>query len=239
VLGLGFIPQNLWRDGVRLSTLIFNPLLSWVNQGLCSMNPSLREQLAAAFPALTAAERGIDEAIERVFGAAGVGHPPHNYLRVADTYVKFKKEFLPVCPLVDPKGRRISVRLHTFPKLLNLDVKPGFSPKKPHTIVEHLEAGIFKEEEYELEQDRLQALFWVPDVVGDPDALFPKKKGHGKIPADHFYIKVYKTDGSPAKLVFTQVVGKQKKSTIVVTSFLTSLSTARGYVGGAPLYVRK
>jgi len=201
------------------------------------MTSDLRQALTLAFPKITL-ELARKEC-SRIFDAEGSLNPPQNYMDVADTYWKYKNEFLPLCPLIDPTNRKIKVILFNFPKLLNLKVKSGFPPKKSKTIVESIEAGLFNEDEYDFQQDRLQALFWIPDVIKTPDAIFKKKKDHGLVPADHVYIKVYRNQGSPVKVVFTQQVGRNLSETVIVTSYLTSRQTARKYVDGDPLFTAK
>ena len=78
-----------------------------------------------------------------------------------------------------------------FPKFLGMQVREGFFPKKPSTIVELIEAGTFCEEEYEVEKNRLLALFWVPNVIRDPDAIFKVKKTDHLVRADEVYVKVF------------------------------------------------
>jgi len=57
--------------------------------------------------------------------------------------------------------------------------------------VELIEAGTFCEEEYEVEKNRLLALFWVPNVIRDPDAIFKVKKTDHLVRADEVYVKVF------------------------------------------------
>lgn len=202
------------------------------------MGSDLQKQLSAALPHL-AQDSLHREGHLHLFDAEGRLHPPHNYASVINTYLRFKEEFWPQCPLIDPLGNRVKIRLLNFPKLLNLQVRAGFAPKNPGTIVEMLESGRFIEDQYEYETDRKQALFWLPDVIRDPDAIYKKNRSHGKIPADKVYIKIYKVDGSPVKVAFTERVGKPgRQSIILVTSYLTSRTTAKKYIDGFPLYVR-
>lgn len=73
-------------------------------------------------------------------------------------------------------------------------------------------------EEYEWAKDRMQALFWVPDVLSDPDAIYVKKPSHGLIKAEEVYIKVFNKMGSKIKVVFVDYVGR-KRDPVFITSF--------------------
>jgi len=189
---------------------------------------NLREQLAAAVPE-------VDHLL--IFTETGTAAPPLNHLAVVDTYHKFAAEFLPRCPIVDPRGKPIRIRKENFPKFLNLSAAPGTVPRKPSTIVESIENGTFDESEYEWARDRIQALFWVPDVLGDPDAIYTKHPSHGLIRAEEVYVKVYNKMGSTVKLVFVDYFGKSKDP-IFITSFLTSATTAMKHCKGEPIYRR-
>jgi hypothetical protein len=174
--------------------------------------------------------------------AEGSYHPEHNYLGFADTLRKFKAEFLALSPLIDPRGRRILIRLTNFPKFLNLRPKDQLQRKKAHTILEEIESGTFVETDYSFEQERLQSLFWIPDVVCRPDAIYRKKNGFGLVEAEEVYVKVYKKQNvsSPVKVVFTHRVGSDKKKDwIVISSYFTSRATAKLYTEGEPLWPTK
>jgi hypothetical protein len=195
-----------------------------------------RQKLALALPDMAAESYEKTQHLT-IFDAKGASHPPNNYLGVTETFRKFKRDFLPQGPLRDPLGRKILIRLNNFPKLLNLKMKNG-TKKKAHTVIDELERGLFKEEEYTWEQDRLEALFWIPEMLGNPDAIYRKKRNFGIVEAEEVYFKVYKKDGSPIKVLFTQRVGP-KSDRIVITSYVTSRSTAKLYVDGEPLYHRE
>jgi hypothetical protein len=194
--------------------------------------PDFREQLIAVAAAAVPDMEGYD-----LFCAKGFPQPPLNHLSVHKTFKKFCIEFLPQCPILDPMGREVKIRKNNFPKFLNLKVERGF-PKKPSTIVEMLEIGTFVESEYSFAQDRIQALFWVPDVLRDPDAIFKTKRGgEHLVKADEVYVKVYDKMGSKVKLVFVDRVGRFKEM-IFITSYLTAPHTAIKYCKGKPIYVR-
>lgn len=187
---------------------------------------TFREKLAAILPG---------EEHWLLFDAKGCTPPPSNGLSVPETYAKFKSDFLPQCPISDPRGEKVKIRRNNFPKFLNLAVKPGLPSKKASTIVDLIEAGRFVASEYTWAKDRIQALFWVPDVIRTPDAIYRKKRNHGLINADEVYVKVYDRMGSNIKLVFVDRVGKHD-DVISITSYLTGAHTAVKYCDGRPVW---
>ena len=88
------------------------------------------------------------------------------------------------------------------------------------------------------EQDRMQTLFWIPDVLADPDAIY--RNGHTVVAGDEVYVKVFDKPKPQIKLVFTmdKPAGKNIK-TVPVTSFLTSRNRAIRMIKGPPLYLKK
>jgi hypothetical protein len=174
-----------------------------------------------------------------VLDAEGSPHPAHNYLDIADTLHKFRADFLPLSPLIDPRGRKILIRETNFPKFLNLRPTDKDSSKRAHTILEEIDSGKFLATDYSFEQERLQSLFWIPDVICKPDAIYRKRKGFGIVEAEEVYLKVYKKQnvGSPVKVVFTQRVGTpDRKYWVVISSYFTSRATAKLYTDGEPLW---
>jgi hypothetical protein len=190
------------------------------------MTQTFRQKLAAVLPG---------EEHWALFDAKGCVPPPPNELSIVDTYAKFKSEFLPQCPIVDPRGEHVKINRNNFPKFLNLQIKPGLQPKKASTIVGSIEAGKFNEDEYTWAKDRIRALFWVPDIIRSPDAIYRKKRGYGLINADEVYVKVYDRLGSKVKLVFIDRVGKHD-TVIFITSYLTDAHTAVKYCDGRPVW---
>jgi hypothetical protein len=187
---------------------------------------SFRDKLVAALP---------EEEHKLLFYSKGTVPPESNRLSIAETFQRFKDEFLPKCPIVDPRGERVKIIVNNFPKFLNLEVKQGFDPKKPSTIVGLLESGKFQGDEYGWKKDRKEALFWVPEIIQSPDAIYKKRPDHALIKADEVYVKVYDRLGSKIKLVFIDRVGKRNDA-IFVTSFLTDAHTAVKYCDGQPIW---
>lgn len=190
------------------------------------MGRESRQQLATSHPSA---------AHWLLFDERGTAPPRTNQLSVPDSLERFKKEFLPICPIRDPRGVNVKIVLFNFPKFLNLKVLPGFPPKRPSTIVEFIEKAKFSPDEYEWMTERLETLFWVPDVIRDPDAIYRKKRSHGCVKADEVYVKVYDKSGSRIKLVFVDRVGKHN-DVIFITSYLTAPHTAIKYCDGPPVW---
>src|SRR5689334_11734073 len=131
---------------------------------LPSMSGTLREQLCAAMG---------DDDPRKIFYAPGRKHPPYNDLSLFDTFKKFKAEFLPQCPLQDPLDRQVRVVDVKFRKLINLKHKQLGDQARAYKIIEEIETGAFAYSNYQdIEQDRIRTLFWIPDVIRDPDAIF-------------------------------------------------------------------
>jgi hypothetical protein len=176
----------------------------------------------------------------QLFHARGCRCPRLNTLDVPSTLSKFVSEFLPLCPLSDPRGKSVRILKSHFPKLAG--IKHATLSKEEFLasqIIEAIEVGTFDEADYMSDrEERKHMLFWIPDVIQDPDAIY--KNGH-KIAGDEIYVKVYDKKGSKVKLVFTIDVRKKGKliSTVPVTSFITDADRAKEMVTGEPIYRRK
>ena len=189
------------------------------------MSSDLRGQLVAAFP---------KAAHYLLFHERGCRHQPFNELNVVESFKKFCAEFLPRSPIVAPRQKSIRIIKTNFPKFLNMKRVCG-SAVKASRIIEEIEAGRFDATHYKWEIDRIRTLFWIPDIISDPDAVY--KNAHKIVQGDEVYVKVYDKMGSKVKLVFTDYI-KDIRQTVIVTSFLTDPQTACEYVCGKPLYAR-
>jgi hypothetical protein len=191
------------------------------------------------------ADKLLDALVEgdhtQIFHARGCACPGVNRLSVQETFQKFCSEFLPLCPLVDPRGKEIRILKSHFPKLVDLEHATLDREDFPASqIVQCIENGSFNPDHYKKgREERIQMLFWIPDVVRDPDAIY--LNGHKVVAGDEIYVKVYDKKGSKVKLVFTMDIRKKGKiiSTVPVTSFLTNSDRALQMVKGEPLYIKK
>lgn len=192
----------------------------------------LREQLAAALP---------EHEHKLLFYAKGNKHPPYNTLSVAQTLAAFCSDFLPQCPLIDPRGKRISVVKTNFPKLAGLEHLVLSKDELPASdIIRSIEDGAFDLRDYDTTRnDRLRTIFWIPEVLRDPDAIYPN--AHKIVVGHEIYVRVYDKMGSKVKLVFTMdiMAGKRIIRTVPITSFLTDPTNAISCIKGEPLYRRK
>jgi hypothetical protein len=184
------------------------------------MGTDLKSQLASIYP----------------FYARGRKHPPYNMLSVQETFAKFKAEFLPLCPLTDKLGRIIRIETTNFRKLLNLKHKALGVQARAWQIIAELESGTFDLANYEeIQQDRIRTLFWIPEVITDPDVIY--NNNHKVIKADEVFVCVYDKPGSKVKLAFTSTFGAEESKRIeIVTSYLTDAKTAMYCAKGKPLY---
>ncbi len=195
-----------------------------------NMGNDLRAALINAFP------KGDPR---RIFYARGRKHPPYNELSIVESFKKFKTDFLPLCPLPDPLDRMIRIEDTNFRKLINLKHKTLGDAARAYKIIDELENGTFDASNYEeIECDRIRTLFWVPDVIRDPDAIF--KNNHGVVKADEVFVYVYDKLGSKIKLAFTSTFGPKFNPRVeIVTSYLTDERTAMFCAKGKALYVRE
>jgi hypothetical protein len=193
------------------------------------MTGTFREQMLKAMP---------DDDPRQIFYARGRSHMPYNELSLTATLAKFKTDFLRLCPLTDPLDREIRVMDTNFRKLINLKHKSLGESAKAYKIVEEIENGTFDPNNYEpLEFDRIKTIFWIPEVIQDPDAIY--KNNHRVVEADHVYICVYNKAGATIKLVFTSTFGAKCNPRVeIVTSYLTDERSAMFSAKGSPLYLR-
>jgi len=176
------------------------------------------------------------------FYVRGTVHPDYNRLNVSQSYARFRNEIVAFGPIVDPTGCRIAIKRESFPKLINIKRLAEGERGKATKLIELIEDGLFdsppghyRNQEFSWERDRIETLFWIPDLIANPDAIY--KNGHRIIQGDRVFVKVYDKLGSKIKLAFTQTVGKNGPN-VIVTSFLTDPETAISYIRGLPIYSR-
>lgn len=191
----------------------------------------LRQQLARRYPQVEH---------QLAFYARGSKHLPYNDKSIADTLIQFCQEFLPQCPLVDPRQKQVSIIKTNFVKLVGLKHRTLDKEDCPASqIIKRIENGTFEMGEYQIEDcSRMNTLFWLPELICDPDAIY--RNGHKLIAGDEVYMRVYAKMGSRVKLVFTQDIrrGSSIVKTVPITSFLTSSAEVINFVTGQPLYRR-
>jgi hypothetical protein len=177
-----------------------------------------------------------------LFQTKGCDCPSFNGLSVTNTLAKFCSELLPQCPIIDPRGKAITILKSNFPKLISLEhLTLGRKQLTASQIVASIENGTFDLGQYQPQEiDRMQTLFWIPEVLSDPDVIYGN--GHKVVAGDEIYVRVYDKKKPQVKLVFTMDImgsGGRLIKTVPVTSFLTSRNRALRMVKGLPLYVRQ
>ena len=184
-----------------------------------------RDKLAAAVPSASHL---------LLFRARGSKYPPLNELSVIDSFHKFVAELLPLSPIRAPRDKMVKIIENNFPKFLNLEPRKKGDPAKPILLVRMIKAGTIDLSRYTWERDRIENLFWMPEVLGTPDAIY--KNCHCVVDADEVYVKVYDKMGSKVKLAFTKYL-HQTKETVVVTSYLATPNRAISCCEGQPLWL--
>jgi hypothetical protein len=191
----------------------------------------LRQDFAKAYPE-------ADHLKE--FTGKGSRHPGYNDLDCAATLVKFCAELLPQSPFTNPLGKQVKIEKGNFTKLVHLEhltlTREEFSAK---AIIGCIEDGTLNLAHYApMEQDRMRTLFWIPELITDPDAIY--RNGHENIVGNEVYVRNYDKMGSKIKLLFTMDIMKNRKyiRTVPVTSFLTDPEKIASFVSGQPKYRR-
>jgi len=143
-------------------------------------------------------------------------HPPYFAEAVVRCYEKFCAE-LAGKDLVDPRGDVISILEVNFPKLLNVKLRGSSTKAKASLVLADLRKGIFSAALYAFDRDRLETLFWIPDVIERPDSIH--KNAHPRVEGEEVYVKQYQKMGRTVKLVFVKFTYAGQR--VVTTSFLT------------------
>jgi hypothetical protein len=177
------------------------------------MGASLRDQLAVALP---------EHRHKLLFYKNGRKHPAYNLLSVDETLKEYCSVLLPLSPLVDPRGKRISIVKGNFPKLAGLEPINN-QDQRATEIINAIENGTFNLGGYDpTRDDRLRTLFWIPETICEPDAIY--RNAHKIVVGNEVYVSVYDKMGSTVKLIFTLDIRKNGKviRTVPVTSFLST-----------------
>jgi len=179
--------------------------------------------------------------------ALAAKHPPYCDLSIADAYTRFCAE-LAERELCDPRGKKVVVHELNFPKLLGMkraDPKSGALILDPNTgkpvkakasrVVEQLKNGTFQENAYYVERGRIRTLFWIPDVIQNPDSIHPN--AHAVVVGDEVYVKRYLKLGQELKIVVMGPASGGQR--VIITSFMTHELALGKYVGNPPVWTKK
>jgi hypothetical protein len=123
---------------------------------------------------------------------------------------------------------------YNFPKLIQLH----FRGKKARAqkAIAHLRTEDPDESEYSYDSNRFGTLFWIPEIIIDPDSIH--NNAHAMIEGDIVYVKRYAKAGSDFKLVFS-TVDEELNQRVVTTSFLTQGDRLGEFVKLPARWVRK
>jgi hypothetical protein len=186
------------------------------------MTDSLKAQLTKIYPELAP------------FAPIPAKHLPYSNLDIAQSYARFCEE-LSGKSFKDPCGNNISILEENFPKLLNLKLRSSGAKAKATFVLAALRSGSFDASLYTFEQDRLETIFWIPDVICDCHSLHPNC--HTKIEGEEVYVKVYDKEGDPIKILFT--IKNNAGQRVITTSFLTSFRRLQKFVRMPALWTKK
>ena len=238
LLGRGFISPDSGRNGVRVlppSAVIIRALGVL---GL-AMSGSIRDEMLKIFPTagLAESEPVVEPSSCAKVPTTRAAHPPVRELTVQEAFNRYCTECVGK-DLIDPRGISVSLLEENFPKLIKLYTRPTKAVQATKARAKHvlpsLREGTFDPDLYTWHMSRLDALFWISDVITDPDGIYPNKAP--LIDGNEVYAKRYAKIGSELKLVFiaTGYAGQR----IVITSFLERHEGIIGYCGMPALYER-
>ena len=182
------------------------------------------------------AERGL-KTVKAV--RPGAICPPYRCGDVAGIFEEYERE-LAGKTFTDPCGEKVSFFDFNFTKLVQLQVTSvsagGRFKAKSARFLKEVRSGHFEEGNYTWDVNRAQTLFWIPDVIQNPDSIHPNC--HIAIIGDRVYVKRYSKCGAPYKLVFT-VLERSAKVRVVTTSFLVPEDRLMRFVRIPPIWEKE
>lgn len=162
--------------------------------------------------------------------------PPYRCGNIPGLFEEYCKE-LAGRVFADPCGEKVKFFDHNFPKLIQLRrAKPrdGEDNKvKAAKVLEEIRSAKFKEADYAWDLNRAVTLFWIKDVIENPDSIH--RNCHDLVMGDRVYVKRYSKAGAPYKLVFT-FVDRGSHMRIVTTSFLVPEDRLKNFVIQPPVW---
>jgi hypothetical protein len=146
--------------------------------------------------------------------------PPYRCGSIAGIFEEYEKE-LAGKTFTDPCGEEVSFFDYNFTKLVQLEIISASSGKrlkaKAARFLEDVRSGRLDESNYSWDTNRAQTLFWIPNVIQEPDSIHRNR--HSIIMGDRVYVKRYSKAGAPYKVVFT-TMERSSQVRVVTTSFL-------------------
>jgi hypothetical protein len=158
-------------------------------------------------------------------------HPPYCTASIEDCYAGYLTQMADR-DVTDPCGTVISFLEENFPKLIKLQMLATGANARAAKVLEALQNGTFNSSLYTVERDRLETLFWIEDVLTDPDSIH--ENIHETVEAESVYVKHYDKEGAPIKLVF--VLCTYAGQRVVCTSFLTQPARLSKFVRVPPTW---
>jgi len=164
------------------------------------------------------AKKGLNTPMTR--NRPGADCPPYRCGDVRGIFAEYERE-LAGKTFTDPCGQDVSFFDYNFTKLVQLQViHPSTGEKtkaKATKFLSEIRSDRFDGSNYDWDANRAQTLFWIPDIIQEPDSIHPNC--HNVILGDRVYVKRYSKAGAPFKLVFT-VLEISSGARVVTTSFL-------------------
>jgi hypothetical protein len=146
--------------------------------------------------------------------------PPYRCGNIAGVFGEYERE-LAGKTFTDPCGEKVSFFDYNFTKLVQLEIASVSSGRrlkaKAARFLEEARSGHLDESNYSWDANRAQTLFWIPDVIQQPDSIHQNR--HNIIMGDRVYVKRYSKAGAPYKIVFT-TIERSSQVRVVTTSFL-------------------
>jgi hypothetical protein len=163
----------------------------------------------------------------------GSACPPYRYGSIKGLLEEYQKE-LSEKEFIDPCGIKVTFLVQNFPKLVQLEFKHGKA--KAQKFLESIRLGNFKESDYTWDAWRASSLFWIADVIVNPDLI--GHNCHNAIVGDRVYVKQYSKHGPPYKIVFTWP-DRESKLRVVTTSFFTKEVRLKRFLSDPPIWEKR
>ena len=143
----------------------------------------------------------------------------HRHDSIAGLYADYRRQ-LEGKIFKDSAGREITFRAQDFPHLVKLEFNDPKQKEWVAAVAKHaiaqLQGGTLDESRYRIGDDsRPRTLFWVPQILAEPDSLNPNKRN----PKNDVYAKRFNRRGKGKTLKIVLVKTDSDGSRYVETSF--------------------
>jgi hypothetical protein len=165
--------------------------------------------------------------------------PPYRCGNIAGIFEGYEKE-LAGKTFTDPCGEKVSFFDYNFTKLVQLEIARASSgirlKAKAARFLKEVRSGHLDESNYTWDANRAQTLFWIPNVIQEPDSIH--QSCHSIIMGDRVYVKRYSKAGAPYKVVFT-TIDRSSQVRVVTTSFLVPERRLTRFVQVPPTWKKR